>query len=453
MAVPLAGTILLWDQRIALAAIAAIPVLIFAFRRPGVLAPLLLTAAAPLARPNVAGEQYSYVAAGLVFAAAAVSLIADRGRVAILGREARPLRSVAFWLALGYAWLAVTATDDAFRPVMQSVVLTVGVVAAVGMVLADRKRAVVTAKLFIALLLALTVSWVVTAGLWATVGVGSGRLFEFTLAKSFPQTVYAPFTITTGTTGFSGFEFPRFSGIGREPGWMAMYLACAFFILPRLGWTKARWRLLCVLGLAGTTSTAGFGVFVMVLAFELFLRSRPASSLLADYCRRVTGLVVLGGAAWLAIYAPVFGLEAKGTINQVSVAERGVETSAGWTALLNDPFGGATYSAGGTNLIASVAAAGLPFVLCVIAALLAPRLSHKARSLTSAPIMVLLLTLLTSQPPEDSTWVFVAAVMVYAVLMPAGLTVDGEPVSASLPSPAVKSPHRRRPVAMARPPV
>jgi hypothetical protein len=173
---------------------------------------------------------------------------------------------------------------------------------------------------------------------------------------------------------------------------------------------------LCVVGIAGTLSTAGFGVFAIVLAFEWFERKRAASSLLADYLRKVTGLVVLVGAAWLAIYAPVFGLAAKSEINQVSLTERSMATSAGWTALWNTPLGGdAAAQVGGVNLIASIAASGLPFALCVVAALLAPRASHRARPLTSAPVLVLLLTLLTSQPPKDSTWVFVAAAMAYAV--------------------------------------
>jgi hypothetical protein len=380
-----------------------------------------------LARPNIFVEQLSVVAAGLCFGALFVALIGDKKTVNVLGRHARPLRSVVLWLVLAYAWLVVTASDEDIRPVIQSVVLTIGVTAAAAVVLADQRRARIAAKLFLGVLLGLAASWVVTAGLWVVGGVETGRILKFTLPGSFAQTVYLPFTFTTGVTHLSGMTLPRFSGLGREAGWMAMYLAFAFFLLPRVGWRKARWRLLCVVGIAGTMSTAGFAVFVVVLAFEWFLRTRPASSLFTDYVRRLAGLWLLAGAAWLAVNAPVLGIAAKRQINEVSFSERSAATAAGWHALLNTPLGGeAANRIGGVNLIASIAASGLPFVICVIAALLWPRVSHQARPLTSAPIMVLLLTLATSQPAKDSTWVFVLALMAYAVTATASAELETE---------------------------
>jgi hypothetical protein len=376
----------------------------------------MLVAAAPLARPNLFGEQLSVLAGALTFSAALVALIGDRGTINILGGSARPLRSVVFWLFLAYAWLAATASDETIRPVIQSVVLTVGVTAAAAVVLADQRRARFFAKLFLTVLLGLTASWVITAGLWVVGGIGAGRILQFRLPGSFWQALYFPMTLTTSVIDVLGITLPRFSGLGREPGWMGMYLAFAFFLLPRVGWRKARWRLLCTLGILGTFSTAGFGVFVVVLAFEGFLRTRRASSLLADYMRRLLGLSLLTGAAWLAVNAPVLGLAAKGQINEISLSERSAATAAGWDALWRAPLGGeATVRLSEINLIAAIASAGLPFVICVVAALLLPRVSHQARSLTSAPITVLLLTLATAQPAKDSTWVFVLAVTAYAL--------------------------------------
>ena len=121
---------------------------------------------------------------------------------------------------------------------IQSVVLTVGVTAAVIVVLADQRRARITAKLFPYRALGLCGLWAVTAGLWLLGGVGTGRILQFTLPGSFTQTIYFPCTFTTGFTHLSGMTLPRFSGLGREPGWMAMYLAFAFFLLPRVGWRK-----------------------------------------------------------------------------------------------------------------------------------------------------------------------------------------------------------------------
>jgi hypothetical protein len=297
-------------------------------------------------------------------------------------------------------------------------------VAAAAVVLADERRRRIVAKLFAAAVLAACLSCVVTLALWLVQGVGSGVVGQTPVgADQLQQPVYFPFTVCFGQLTTGGLTIPRLTGIAREPGWMAMYAAFTFFLLPRIGW--GRWRIVALFGLLATGSTAGFGVFAIVLAFEVFLRRRESLAPFTDYVRRLVGLAVMAGSVWVALYAPVFGLEAKGARDQYSVDARQAATSAGWEALKSSPLGGnSTQVVGGVNLIAAIAAAGLPFVLCVLAALLLPRVSHRARHLTSAPIAILVLTLLTSQPPQDSTWVFVCALMVYAVT---------QPVPASLP--------------------
>jgi hypothetical protein len=387
--------------------------------RGHVVAALLLIAAMPLARPNIYGERYATLAAGTICVAALVSLAQDRMRLNLGARAWRPLRSTVLWLLLAHLWVIFQAYGaDLERSSLQSIVSTVLPVAAAAVVLADERRRLIAAKLFAAAVLAVSLSCAVTLVLWAVMGVGSGVITQTPVgAREAAQPLYFPFTVCLGQVGAGGLTIPRLTGFAREPGWMAMYAAFTFFLLPRLGWGK--WRAVALFGLLATASTAGFGVFAVVLTFELFLRRREVSSLLADYVRRLVGLAFLAGAVWLAVYAPVFGLEAKGARDQYSVNDRLAATSAGWTALQSSPLGGnATQVVGGVNLIAAIASVGLPFVLCVLAALLLPRLSHRAPHLTSAPIAVLVLTLATSQPPQDSTWVFVCALMAYAVTQP-----------------------------------
>jgi hypothetical protein len=206
---------------------------------------------------------------------------------------------------------------------------------------------------------------------------------------------------------------------------MALWCAFAYFLIPRLTKRRLRWaRSLLLLGILGTFSTAGFGVFVVVWSFETFLRPRPGANLLFGHVRQVSGFVVMAGATWLAITAPVVGLDAKAILNATSLSDRFQAASAGIAALQTSPWGGATGAQSSINLIGAVAGFGLPFSLAILAALVMPLRTHPARWLAIAPVAVLALTLLASQPSLDSTWVYAAAVLAYAVTFPPSETAS-----------------------------
>ena len=91
----------------------------------------------------------------------------------------------------------------------------------------------------------------------------------------------------------------------------------------------------------------------------------------------------IGGAAWVALYAPVLGLAAKQTSNETSLDERADATAAGLRALTTTPLGGqGTEKQAGINLISDVAVNGLPFVLLVGAVVAA----GGARDLVHGPL-------------------------------------------------------------------
>lgn len=400
-----------------------------AARNATLLAPLLVVAAIPFLRPNLFGERFSALGAALVLLAALLCTLAERGRLSLFARARRPLRSVPTWLFIAYLLLllreAIAIGDTPLRPLFQSLVLTVGVVLALAIVLSDPQRCRIVARGFIALVLLLCASYAVTAAVWVVAGVGALQVGAIEIAprglQSVGQPVFFPFTTTAGTQTSGGLTVPRLTGLGREPGWMAMYAAFAYFLLPYSG-TKGHWwqRPLLLLGLVGTISTAGFGVFVVVWALARFLVKRD-EPMAIGYLRQLTGLGVLAGALWLAVAAPVLGLAAKAELNQVSLDERTQATQAGLVAIKDVAlFGGeAADVVAGVNLIASAAASGLLFVLAVCAALWLPRLAHPDRSRTTAMVSVLFLTLLTSQPPGDSTWVFGLCLLAYAVTLSA----------------------------------
>ena len=118
------------------------------------------------------------------------------------------------------------------------------------------------------------------------------------------------------------------------------------------------------------------------------------------------------GAGWLAVDAPVLGLNAKQSSNEASLAERQDATDAGVRALTESPLGGlGTEKQAGINLISDVAVNGLPFVVLVTLAILVPPLIAPAHGSQPAgravPVaLVVFLTLLLSQPAAASTWAF-----------------------------------------------
>jgi hypothetical protein len=79
---------------------------------------------------------------------------------------------------------------------------------------------------------------------------------------------------------------------------------------------------------------------------------------------------------------------------------------------------------GGINLVADIAVSGLPFVLLVCAALLVPLAGRRMRGgYGNVVIVIVFLTMLTSQPAKDSTWAF-ALVAIAASLRAAAVAPE-----------------------------
>jgi hypothetical protein len=397
----------------------------------------LVVLAMPFVRPNLFGEQLSVVGFGLLALAAllaAVTRPAGPGAGAGPNPTApNPTAPIVACLGLAYLWLMIqAAATDPSRlglPAVQGLVLTAGGVGAVAVVCGQEASRRLLARAFVVVIAVLCASYVVTAAIWAVTGLGSGVLVSLHIGTAPElQPIYLPFTPTLGTQSVSGIVFPRFTGLGREPGWMAMYCAAAYFMTDMVGYRSKRLKLLIVAGLIGCISTAGFGVFVVAWAYHHFLRDRGTGISAAGFARQVFGIAAVALAAWLAVAAPVLGLAAKTTLNATSLDERQLATEAGLRALVTNPLGGtATEVQGGINLIADIAVSGLPFVLLVCAALLIPVAGRRMRGgYGNVVIVIVFLTLLTSQPAKDSTWAF-ALVAIAASLRAAALAPEPDP--------------------------
>jgi hypothetical protein len=392
----------------------------------------LVVLAMPFVRPNLFGEQLSVVGIGLLALAALLAAVTRSS-----GPEGgpnptapNPTAPIVVCLGLAYLWLMIqAAATDPSRlglPAVQGLALTAGGVGAVAVVCGQEASRRMLARAFVVVIAVLCATYVVTAAIWAVTGVGSGVLVSLHIGTAPElQPVYFPFTPTLGTQSVSGTVFPRFTGLGREPGWMAMYCAAAYFMTDMVGYRSKRLKLLIVAGLIGCISTAGFGVFVVAWAYHHFLRDRGTGISAAGFARQVFGIAAVALAAWLAVAAPVLGLAAKTTLNATSLDERQLATEAGLRALVTSPLGGtATEVQGGINLVADIAVSGLPFVLLVCAALLIPVAGRRMRGgYGNVVIVIVFLTMLTSQPAKDSTWAF-ALVAIAASLRAAAVAPE-----------------------------
>lgn len=402
---------------------------IFGVRRPNILAPLLLLAAIPFTRPNIFGDIGAPVGFGLSAAGLLVALLADRGVVKAANQVSRPARLVLLWTAAGQAWLLLRALiigEGELSIEIGSLVLTVGALAAAIVVVSDQRRARIVAAGFVGLTVLIAASFILTLVYWQVAGMRAGLVSIAGVGQGGTgYQIYYPLTITLGTQSIAGAELPRLTGFAREPGLMAMWCTYALFLLPHV--TKSwvwLWRSFLLAGMIGTFSAAGFAVLLGVLAVRwFFLPAKPVHNPFLGYLRLLSGGAAIAIAVWLSLYAPIAGFEAKAERDPNSVSERMDATMAGIRALVESPlFGGDEATKwGGVNLIAAIASAGLPYVLMVTAAFLVPIRAHPRWREVGAPVLALLLTLAVAQPPRDSVWVLVAAVIALAAVTSAPL--------------------------------
>ncbi|GAB2832643.1 SGNH/GDSL hydrolase family protein [Microbacterium insulae] len=410
-----------------------------ASRSPVSIAAVVLALAAfPLLRPSILGERFTEWGVALIAVAAFLVLVQSRARPHL----ARAAIVVIVLLTAAQAWaiFRVPYNGIGLAATLTGTVTILLAVSAFALVLADADRARMLARGLLVGIAVMSVSSFVTL-VMAIVGAPV-LLFTFPITADVEASVYAPFTITSGAQWVFGIEIPRFTGLGREPGWMAMYAAVAWFVWPHVfGRRLVVLRAFLLVGIVATLSTAGFGVFVVVAAVELIVRPRNGAGLVWAYLRQVAGVALLVLAVWLAVAAPVVGLEAKATQNAASLSERNAATLDGLRALQSLSLGEESDSRiPGVNLVAAVAETGWPYSLLIALAVLLPLAVTAQWRRAAAPVAVIFLTLLLAQPPGESTLVFVLVILACAI---AALPLDDSPprrrlsAGASAPAPTV----------------
>lgn len=379
-----------------------------------IIAPSLVIIAAAFSRPNLWGEQLSHVSLALYAAAILIAFVQNNAKSFPAGRV--PIFAILplCWIALGYLWLLTRASVyglGSTSQILGGFLSSAACVLAVAIVAADLGRRIVLAKAFVAFVGACCFSYVLTAAVWLVFGTGVGVVTSIHVGTwPEPQPVYFPFTTTVSTQSVFGLQLPRFVGFGREPGWMALYGCVAYLMLPMVRWSSRVLKVTILLGTLGTISTAGFAVLLLCIVIRFISSTRGLGSSVV-ILRLVFGLCLMAFALWAALYAPVLGFDAKGEQNELSLSERSLATEMGFRALASDPFSGglAADKVGAVNLVAAIAAYGLPFSFAMGVACIAPLFRHPKPWQLLPLSGAIFVTLLTSQPALDSAWVFALA--------------------------------------------
>lgn len=367
--------------------------------------------------PNLLAAHVSGLGAILIGAALFLAVTNDRGLIfwsrgslAILAFTTATTIWLAYTDSVSSRNVAFTLTDGA--------ILFVCVVSS-AIVLADERRLRAFVRGFVGAVLLIGASYVVTFAIWAIAGPATNAIAQVPVGTWIAM-IYFPMTPTTGTQTFFGITLPRLAGFGREPGWMAMWAGVAWFLLPRAYHRVPWWmRALVLVAILAPISTGGFAVFVVALAYEVFIKRRDGLHPLTNFLVRMMGVVFAACATWFAFNAPVLGINAKEEMNAASLDERSRVTQYGLDALSHFSLGGSvTYPNSSLNLIAAIAPNGWPYPVLVLASLLLARVAYPGVEKTTAAIGVVTLTLLFSQPTGASSAVFIVVVAIYAAYAP-----------------------------------
>ena len=399
-----------------------------AVRNPAVGSVVLLALSFVCMRPMLFGERYS--AASIVLALAALACAAATGRLS----PERSSGSLVLWVSLLWTWnlLLTLRPGVSLENTLRGIADVPLVIGAAWIVTSERSRRELLVKLIIGMVLATCASFVLTFALWEVKGFDAFQLGTIpggyktgSFGVELPGVpLYAPFTTTYGAVLLGGSAIPRLLGIGRESGIMGALIAWCYFMLPRIGWNHLRWKLLLIIGLAATQSTAAFGTFLVVFVLtRFFVGERPALPSIT-VLRQLVGTAALFGAGYLAIYAPVLGIQFKIASNEISFSDRLQATSNGLLSVLDHPLGQAGASSvvanAGINLIGALIITGVPGLIFSLGAFVRPFMLSQERRGALGPIAVLLISCLTAQPLNESTAFFLLVMLGCASYVPVG---------------------------------
>jgi hypothetical protein len=232
-------------------------------------------------------------------------------------------------------------------------------------------------------------------------------LFErwFDPQSPLPYRLYFPFTLTYHFVRIGGVTIDRVVGLWREPGLYQMFIIVSFFALDFVHIRKKPLlKVLLILSLLATFSTAGYVVLLVCLAYKHLLL-RPIGPI-----KKIVVAIVL--VALLGAYAlvPKIGLTDKLGRSE----KRLLSPQVSWQLLMQRPIVGYGITSEeqfvpgvklGVNMLASLHKMGLGGLSIWITILVWTTMTHHRR-FTLTPLISVILTLLVAQPTYASSFTF-----------------------------------------------
>jgi hypothetical protein len=220
-------------------------------------------------------------------------------------------------------------------------------------------------------------------------------------AASESGSTFFPFTIIYGVLHYDYIELPRLLGLFRESGIAQMFMIWALYNLKSIGLNKLWIKVLLIVGVILTFSTAGIAVLCINMVAQQLLNFK----ILRDF-------LMIAVAYSVIIYAPFIGLEDKqDTGHGKSISDRQVATFNAWETLKEHPLGvgfnNSKVSYSGINLLGASNMIGvIGFTLCLGTYLL-PMLAADNRKRYFLAVLPIIITSLTSQPLLDAPFLYI----------------------------------------------
>jgi O-antigen ligase len=269
-------------------------------------------------------------------------------------------------------------------------------------------------RCFVAILLPLEISQIVTYGLLLFLSPAQITLFTFDTGKlislgqgqgyiPITPSVLMPFTLVFGDFKVPSLDaaLPRSLGIFREPGIYATYLSLTYLFIGfaefRHRWVRIASRALAVLCIFLTGSTAGLAIFAAILMYKLVFEGRKLSGRIAVSIAIALTLATLG-------YIAADDIARKTVQSYGSDQSRFSSIGDSYHLLQERPFFGfgATITSinqynEGINLLSSLHRLGIVGTLLYVTLLIASFMRSFDKK-TGSVFLVMLLTIMFSQP-------------------------------------------------------
>lgn len=369
---------------------------------------ILLLGAVFFVRPSAMGNEYTSIGVALVFIAFLLHLMDVRyrnGKIKFSRQNAIVFLSVLLLFSYIGLQALLVPNHENIESIIKTVMANVILLFFAALILSDESAKKLFFQWFTWLTLFTCVSVVVTFILTAFMPLENLFLFQIRYGSSggyqeAGQT-YFPFTTIYGVLNYEQLSLPRFLGLFRESGLTQMFILWMLYNLESLDLNKLWVKIVLVVGLIFTFSTAGIAFLFINLVAKCVINLK------------LWRAVLLGIVAYIAIlHTPFIGINDKiDTGHGTSVSDRQQAMVNAWTSLQENPMGVGFNNNdnhnSGINLLAAsnmIGIVGFLLCLCVYFSGITAVGNKKRYFLSVLPIV---LTSLLSQPILDAPLVYI----------------------------------------------